>query len=69
MSEIQRRIINSSSDTFNQISTIISEFSIDTWYWLVNDIKDSPEHKWWVIGASAVAMLIILILMKRTRFF
>lgn len=72
MSEATYRIINDTTqyrDSLNQLATGVTEFSIDAWHSLANFVQESPTNKYAVLGGLGVAVLFVMLLIKRTRFF
>lgn len=72
MSEATYRILNETGayrEMLGQITTSAKDLSLDAWHTLANFVQESPEQKYVVLGGLGAAILFVLILIKRTRFF
>lgn len=76
MSETQHRIIDDDAHNISaalsplyKLSEGVSDFTMDAWYWLVNYVQSAPERKMTVLATCALGVLLVLLLIKRTRFF
>ena len=72
MSEATYRILNDTTqyrESLNQLATGVTEFSIDAWHTVANFVQESPTNKYVVLSGLGLAVLFVLLLIKRTRFF
>lgn len=76
MSETHHRIIEPRNEwletfvsTFQCTMNHVTEFGVDSWYWLENYVKSAPERRGAILLASFLAVLFVAMLIRRTHFF
>lgn len=77
MSETQHRIIESpliqsewleyTKKMALHVANHVTEYSTDAWYWVTNYVTSAPERKILVLGVALLAILAVLMEIKRTR--